>query len=95
MSDEAEPIRWVLDTLKLVLRLLEITNREIETKLGWSHGYLSCIFAGSIEHVIEIAHYAGLSPAEFFHLAYPALPESLSPTAARLYQILRRFQAGS
>ena len=88
-----EQVRWILDTLKVVLRLLDITNREIEGKLGWSHGYLSRIFSGNIElrveHVIEISYHAGLSPAELFHLVYPALPEPLSPNAARLSQLLR------
>ena len=95
-NSQAEQVVWMLETLKLVLRLLEITNREIESKLGWSHGYLSRIFAGTIslrmEHVFKIAHHAGLSSAEFFHLAYPTVPEPQSPTADRLYKLLRRFQ---
>jgi hypothetical protein len=92
-----EQIRWVLDTFKVALRLLGITNREVETRNGWSFGYLSRVFGGTIElrfeHILAIADTAGLSPAEFFHLAYPALPEPLPPATDRLFQILRRFRA--
>jgi len=53
-----QDIRWILDTLKTSMRLLEITNREVETRMEWSHGYLSRIFSGTIElrveHVVEI-----------------------------------------
>ena len=91
-------IRWILDTLKTAMRLLDITNRRVETEMGWSHGYLSRIFAGTIElrfeHVIEIAGILGLQPAELFDLAYPRLPEPPSPNAVRLRSLLRRYQPG-
>jgi hypothetical protein len=89
-------IRWILDTLKTSMRLLEITNREVETRMGWSHGYLSRIFSGTIElrveHVVEIVAILGLTPAEFFNLAYPRQPDPPSPAAARLRSLLRRYQ---
>jgi magnesium chelatase family protein len=95
MSDER--IRWLVDTLKVALRLLDVTNRAIETKNGWSHGYLSRLFGGTIElrldHVFAILDAIGVSAAEFFLLAYPTPPVPLSPPASRLYQLLRRFQA--
>jgi transcriptional regulator with XRE-family HTH domain len=90
-------IRWILDTLKTSLRLLEVTNREIENKMGWSHGYLSRIFAGNIElrmeHILEIIGILRLHPAEFFELAYPQLPDPPSEAAQRLRSLLRRYQA--
>lgn len=89
-------IRWILDTLKTAMRLLDVTNREVESRMGWSHGYLSRIFAGNIElrveHVIDIANILGLSPSEFFDLAYPRLPDPPSPVAQRLRSLLRRYQ---
>ncbi len=89
-------IRWILDTLKTSMRLLDVTNRQIETGMGWSHGYLSRIFSGNIElrveHVIEIAALLGLKPAEFFDLTYPRKLDPPSPNAARLQSLLRRYQ---
>jgi transcriptional regulator with XRE-family HTH domain len=91
-----EDIRWILDTLKTAMRLLDVTNREVESRMGWSHGYLSRIFAGNIElrveHVIDIVRILGLSPSEFFDLAYPRLPDPPSPVAERLRSLLRRYQ---
>ena len=78
------------------MRLLEVTNRVVEQRMEWSHGYLSRIFSGTIElrveHVIEIAAILGLTPAEFFDLTYPRKPVPLSPNAARLQSLLRRYQ---
>jgi hypothetical protein len=89
-------IRWILDTLRTSMRLLDVTNRLIESEMGWSHGYLSRIFSGTIElrveHVLEIAALLGLKPAEFFDLAYPRRPDPPSPNAARLQSLLRRYQ---
>ena len=99
MADEAPAaeIRWILDTLRTSMRLLEVTNRKVEEGMGWSHGYLSRIFSGTIElrveHVIEIAALLGLKPAEFFDLTYPRKPEPPSPNAARPRGLLRRYQS--
>jgi len=95
MKDD-EPVVWILDCLKLSMRLLGITNRVVETKNGWSHGYLSRIFSRTIElrfdHIVTVAAIVGLSPAEFFHFAYPERPEPLSLAATQLDGLLRRFQ---
>lgn len=94
MSDERT--RWLVETLKIALHLLNITNRAVETKNGWSPGYLSRLFGGTIElridHVFAVLDTIGVSAAEFFLLAYPT-PAPLSPPASRVYQLLRRFQA--
>lgn len=86
----------ILDTLRLVLRLLEITNRHVESEMGWSHGYLSRIFAGNIElrvsHVLEMTAVIGLHPAELFDLVWPVKPQPPTPVAARLDAFLRRYQ---
>ncbi len=95
MSDERT--HWLVETLKVTLHLLDITNRAVETKNGWSPGYLSRLFGGNVElrldHVFAILDAIGVSAAEFFLLAYPTPPAPLSAPASRVYQLLRRFQA--
>jgi transcriptional regulator with XRE-family HTH domain len=92
----AEDLKHVLDTIGLALRLLDVTNREIESQKGWSHGYLSRILSGNIElrmeHVLDIASILGMAPAEFFDLAWPHKPQPPTPPAARLQGLLRRYQ---
>jgi hypothetical protein len=48
-----------------------------------------------VEHVMELVAAIGLDPAEFFHLAYPRLPEPGSDSAQRLRQTLRDLQPAS
>lgn len=77
--------------------MLGKTNREIEQKLGVSYGYLSRLFAGTldlkVEHVLEITSAMGLHPAEFFHLLYPQVPARSSEAATRLRSALQGFQS--
>ncbi len=76
--------------------MLGKTNREIEQKLGVSYGYLSRLFAGTldlkVDHVLDITAAMGLHPAEFFHLLYPQAPARSSETATRLRAALQGFQ---
>ena len=78
------------------MKILDITNREVEKRLGLSYGYLSRLFAGAIElkmeHVLDICQAIGLRPAEFFHLAYPRVQVPGTPAAARLRDVLQGFQ---
>ena len=89
-------VQRVLDTLKTAMRLLGITNREVETRMTWSHGYLSRIFSGTIElrveHVLWIVEIIGIDPAEFFDLAFAVRPQPPTPRAAELYDLLRTYQ---
>jgi transcriptional regulator with XRE-family HTH domain len=91
-----EDLKHILDTIRLALRLLDVTNREVESRKGWSHGYLSRILSGNIElrmeHVLDIAGILGMAPAEFFDLAWPHKPQPPTPPAARLQSLLRRYQ---
>lgn len=81
------------------MKILDITNREVEKKLGLSYGYLSRLFAGAIElkieHILDICGAIGLRPAEFFHLAYPRVQVPGTPAAARLRDVLQGFQPQS
>jgi|SRR6185436_11334061 len=91
-----EEIKRLLNVLRTAMKILDITNREVEKRLGLSYGYLSRLFAGAIElkmeHVLDICQAIGLRPAEFFHLAYPRVQAPGTPAAARLRDVLQGFQ---
>jgi transcriptional regulator with XRE-family HTH domain len=94
-----EEIKRLLNVLRTAMKILDITNREVEKKLGLSYGYLSRLFAGAIElkieHILDICGAIGLRPAEFFHLAYPRVPVPGTPAAAKLRDVLQGFQPQS
>ena len=78
---DQEETRRIVELLRTMLRVLPMTNREVERRLGYNVGYLSRLFSGSIElkleQVIAICRVAGLKPGEFFRLAYGnSLPET-------------------
>lgn len=91
-----EEIKRLLSVLRTAMKILDITNREVEKKLGLSYGYLSRLFAGTIElkieHILDICQAIGLRPAEFFHLAYPRVQVPGTPAASRLRDVLQGFQ---
>lgn len=93
MNDE---VKRLLSVLRTAMKILDITNREIEKELGQSYGYLSRLFAGTIdlkmEHILDICQAIGLRPAEFFHLAYPRMTASPTESARRLRDVLQGFQ---
>ncbi len=65
----------LLNLLKVCLKILGITNREIARRLEMSPSYVSKLLSGAselrLDHVIRICRAADLEPAEFFSLAYP------------------------
>ena len=87
-----EEIQRLLYVLRVAMRMLDVSNREIEKRLGLSYGYLSRLFSGSIElkveHILQIVEVLGLTPAEFFQLAYPRRNTPPSEAAERLRSIL-------
>ncbi len=66
-------VKHVLDTLKSAIRLLGFSVRDIEKKLGYSFGYLSWVFAGTIElkveHVMDIVDALDMMPEELLALS--------------------------
>jgi hypothetical protein len=86
----------VLSVIRIMLRILDITNRDVEKNLHLSYGYLSRLFAGSIElkvsHLLEIGQCLGLQPAELFRFLYPQLPAKSSRTAKKLRETLSGLQ---
>lgn len=89
-------IERILTVLRTSMRILGVTNREIEKRLGVSVGYLSRLFHGSVElkveHVLAITQAIGLHPAEFFHLLYPQPPARPSEAAQKLRSALEGFR---
>lgn len=86
MPDLTEPtaaemqVQKLLDMLRWMVVVCRTTNRKVEEQLGVSYGYLSRLFAGSIElkarHVFEICEVLGVAPAELFHGAFPLPPRT-------------------
>jgi transcriptional regulator with XRE-family HTH domain len=91
-----EEIKRLLQVLRTTMRLLDVSNRDVEKKLGLSYGYLSRLFAGTIElkveHILSVLEVIGLTPAEFFHLAYPRPAGQASDAAIRMRSIMQGFQ---
>jgi transcriptional regulator with XRE-family HTH domain len=88
-------VQRLITILRTTMRILGVTNRDIERKLGLSPSYLSRLFSGGIElkaeHLIQIPIAMGLEPEEFFHLAYPRRSQPGSRAAEQLREVLREL----
>jgi len=95
-NPEQEEVDRLLLVLRTAIRLLGLTNREIERRLGMTPSYLGRLFGGTIElkveHVLAIARALGLAPAEFFELAYPRRPDPPSASSKTIHKLLRDMQ---
>jgi transcriptional regulator with XRE-family HTH domain len=82
----------VLAMLRDAVRYSNLSNREVERRLGVSanSGYLSRLFAGTRElklrQIFDVLDVVGLPPANFFRAAF-AEPDD-SPESLRLERIL-------
>jgi len=85
---ESQRILLLLSTL---IRVLRLSNREIERRVGLSPSYLSRLFGGylelKMEHILEISRALGLEPEEFFELAYPKSSEPPSESMKKIRAI--------
>ncbi|HEX3555747.1 MAG TPA: helix-turn-helix transcriptional regulator [Thermoanaerobaculia bacterium] len=85
----------LVNLLKVSLKILGITNREVARRLGMSPSYVSKLLSGAselrLDHVIRICRAAGIDPAEFFSLAYPRNPGG-SLASSRLRTLLQNVQ---
>ncbi|HEX4962278.1 MAG TPA: helix-turn-helix transcriptional regulator [Thermoanaerobaculia bacterium] len=85
----------LVNLLKVSLKILGITNREVARRLEMSPSYISKLLSGAselrLDHVIRICRAAGIEPAEFFALAYPRQPMS-SLAASKLRDLLQNVQ---
>jgi transcriptional regulator with XRE-family HTH domain len=86
----------LVNLLKVCLKILGVTNREVARRMGMSPSYISKLFSGAselrLDHVIRICRAADLEPAEFFALAYPRQPAGISPAALKLRELLQHLQ---
>lgn len=91
--DEVERLIRVLTTS---MRILDLSNRDIEKRLHLSPSYLSRLFNGLIElrveHLLAISRAIGLTPAELFHLAYPKRTDPPSEAVLQLRRVLQELQ---
>ena len=88
----------VIRMLRTALRLLGLTNREIERRLGYTPSYLTRLFSGQIElrfeHIAEIVDAMGMTTEEFFQFAYPVRTDERSDPAIKLNEMLEELRPG-
>jgi transcriptional regulator with XRE-family HTH domain len=75
MGQERDEVRRLLDILHTFMRMLGVSNREVERRLDLKHGTISRLLGGQIEAklelVLSVARAIGLEYEEFFAFAYP------------------------
>jgi transcriptional regulator with XRE-family HTH domain len=83
--------RQMLDALRSALRLLGLSNREVEKRLGVSVGYLSRLFSGTIElrfeHIADLARVLEMDPVELLYFAFPRPKDPPTRGARRLREM--------
>lgn len=83
----------LINLLKVSLRILGISNREVARRLGMSPSYLSKLLSGSselrLDHLVRICRAIDMEPAEFFSLAYPRPSRSNTVTSTKLRELLQ------
>jgi transcriptional regulator with XRE-family HTH domain len=81
----------ILERLRIRILRSDLTQRAVESRVGFSRGYLSLLLNGTVElkywHLLAILHAMELEPSEFFgelfpRRHHPAL-ESLDDVASR------------
>jgi transcriptional regulator with XRE-family HTH domain len=91
--NEDEVVR-LTNLLSAAVKFSDVTQREVERKLGLSSGSLSRLFSGGIElkvkHILDVCEVIGFPASRFFHAAYP-LPEEENGEAWRLQRLLEQL----
>jgi transcriptional regulator with XRE-family HTH domain len=89
MDSETERL---VNLVKVSLRILGISNRELARRLEMSPSYVSKLLSGAselrLDHLVRICKVTGLDPGEFFALAYPVRPTATA-TGERLRLLLQ------
>lgn len=74
-----QEVERFLKLLEGLMRFENLTIRDLERQLGWGKGTLNRIFSGRIElkvrHLVMLSEAVGVSPEDFFMLAYRKMPE--------------------
>lgn len=93
---EVEEARRLIQLIQAMQRILAISNRDLERKLGLSPSYLSRLYNGLIE--LRLEHLARLIPAmglrldEFFAIAYPRSGRPPSEAARKMKEVFNLFE---
>jgi hypothetical protein len=78
MNQDKDEVRRLLDVLQTLMRMLAISNREVERRLELQHGTVGRVLSGQIEAKLEvvlgIARAIGLEYEELFAIFYPGRP---------------------
>ena len=88
----------LVNLLRVSLKILGVTHRELARRLEMSPSYVSKLFSGAsdlrLDHIVRICRAVDLEPSEFFGLAYPRQPlsGSGSSAAAKLGELLQNSQ---
>lgn len=89
MDSETERL---VNLVKVSLRILGVSNRELARRLGMSPSYVSKLLSGAselrLDHLVRICKATGLDPGEFFALAYP-VRSGPTATGSRLQFLLQ------
>jgi hypothetical protein len=93
-----EEIRRIAKVLEAVVKLSDLSTRELERRLDLGGGTLNRIFTGKIDlklrHVLLVLEVVGMKPERFFQLACsrPAAGEDAgSSLAAEILESFQRF----
>ncbi len=98
MNQEKAEVRRVLDVLQTLMRMLAVSNREVERRLELQHGTVSRLLNGQIEAKLElvlgVARAIGLEYEELFGIFYPNRPgpEPGSEAARKIRSMLEDLQ---
>lgn len=99
-SKDREEVFRVLEVINTLLRVLGISNREVERRLGLHPSSLTRFFNGQVETKLEvvlgIARVVGLEYEELFSFIYPNRldPESESQTARTIRSRMQILSGG-
>jgi hypothetical protein len=99
METDAEEVQRLLDVLRTLLRMLALSNREVERRLEVKHSAVTRLFGGQVEAKLElvlgVVRSIGLGYDEFFAFAYPNRRAAGEETAAaqRIRSLLEDLHA--
>ena len=89
----------ILRMLQVAIRMLELSNREVERRLNWTPGYMTRILKGTIElkveHLVDIAGAIGLTPRELLLFAFPDRGEPPTQSALKLEALMDELRPSS
>lgn len=89
-----DEVARLTNLLSAAVKFSNVTQREVERKLGLSSGSLSRLFSGGIElkikHILDVCQVIGFPPSRFFRAAYPHREEDTGESW-RLQRLLEQL----